>query len=65
MENLIVYLETRIEALDNLIAIHRSQTGDYLVMERAVCMLQLDQVKQRLRQQRLPMTHDETGEIPD
>ena len=44
-ETLILYLETRVEALDILIQIHRAQTGDYLVMERAVCCLQLDKLK--------------------
>lgn len=48
MENLKVYLEARIEALDLLIKIHSSKTGDYLVMERAVCVLQLEKINQRI-----------------
>ena len=48
--NLITYLETRIEALDILIKIHRAQTGDYLVMERAVCLIQLDKLKLKARE---------------
>lgn len=41
-DTLVLYLKTRIDALDTLIKIHRSRTGDYLVMERAVCQGQLD-----------------------
>jgi hypothetical protein len=48
--NLITYLETRIEALDILIELHKAQTGDYLVMERAVCVLQLDKLKLKARE---------------
>lgn len=47
MNPLILYLETRIEALDTLIEIHDARTGDYLVMERAICCLQLDKIKQK------------------
>lgn len=49
---LLLYLESRIQALDSLIAIHQAKTGDYLVMERAVCLLQLDNLKQNARQKR-------------
>ena len=48
MQELIVYLETRIKALDILIKLHNSQTGDYLVMERAICLIQLDKIKVKL-----------------
>ena len=40
------YLESRIKALDLLIEVHKSVTGDYLVMERAVCVVQLDILRQ-------------------
>lgn len=33
MDDLILYLETRIEALDTLISIHSARTGDYLVVK--------------------------------
>jgi len=46
MDITITYLESRIKALDLLIEIHKSVTGDYLVMERAVCAVQLDLLKQ-------------------
>jgi hypothetical protein len=48
--DLLTYLETRIEALDILIELHRAQTGDYLVMERAVCLIQLDKLKLKARE---------------
>jgi hypothetical protein len=47
--NLMSLLESRIKALDVLIKIHSSETGDYLVMERAVCTIQLDILKQEAR----------------
>lgn len=46
MDNLELYLTTRIEALDLLIRCNVISSSDYLVMERAVCQLQLDNIKQ-------------------
>jgi hypothetical protein len=48
IEDLILFLDLRVQALDSLIKIHNSQTGDYLVMERAVCLIQLDLLKVEL-----------------
>lgn len=52
MDITITYLESRIKALDLLIGIHKAVTGDYLVMERAVCLIQLDILKQEQRANR-------------
>lgn len=48
--DLLTYLETRIEAFDILIRLHNAQTGDYLVIERAVCLIQLDKLKLKARE---------------
>lgn len=48
-EQQIMYLETRIEALDVLIPIHRAETGHYLTLERSVCINQLDAIDRRMK----------------
>ena len=49
--DLIVYLTTRLEALELLVRIHNAQTGDYLVMERAICTLQLEKLQLKIREE--------------
>ena len=48
--DLIVYLETRLEAIEILVKLHGVQTGDYLVSERAICAIQLDKIKLQMRE---------------
>jgi hypothetical protein len=46
------YLETKVEAIDLLIKLHGNE--NYLLIERAICQLQIDRLKLREQESRMP-----------
>jgi hypothetical protein len=50
--NFIDYLETRVEAINLLIEFHSNDS--YLISERSICLVQIEQLKKREQESRMP-----------